>query len=59
MPAKRTIDTTSNTPGTFFLGVRLSPTQLEELTKLAEDKNLSRSAVVRELIRKAANNVAW
>jgi metal-responsive CopG/Arc/MetJ family transcriptional regulator len=59
MSAKRTIDTTNNEAGTIFIGVRLSTKQTAELDALAKLCNKSRSSLLRDLIRKAHENVTW
>jgi metal-responsive CopG/Arc/MetJ family transcriptional regulator len=59
MSAKRTIDTTNNEAGTVFIGVRLSAKQTTELDNLAKLCNQSRSGLLRDLIRKAHENVTW
>ena len=59
MSAKRTIDTTNNEAGTVFTAVRLSAKQTAELDNLAKLCNQSRSALLRDLIRKAHENVTW
>lgn len=59
MGAKRTVDTGNNETGTVFVGVRLSLKQTEQLDSLAKLTSQSRSGLLRDLIRKAHENVTW
>ena len=50
MPAKRTVDTSTNDTGTAFVGLRLSHSQVLKLDELRKTQNLNRSAMMRQLI---------
>ena len=53
MPNKRTVDPTASEASTHIIGLRVTETQLKEITDLCRIKNVKRSQLFRDLVRNA------
>ena len=53
MANKRTVDPTASEASTTIIGIRVTPTQLEQIRELCQAKGCKRSTLIRDLIRHA------
>lgn len=51
MANKRTVDPTASEASTTIIGIRVTPTQLEQIKALCEVRKCKRSTLIRDLIR--------
>lgn len=57
MANKRTVDPTGQEPSAQIVGVRLGRKHIEWLNELGQQKNMSRSTLIRHLIEQAARDL--
>lgn len=53
MPNKRTVDPTAAEASSRIIGIRVTDTQIQQIADLCEARGVKRSALIRELIRRA------
>ncbi len=54
MANKRTVDPTASEASTKIVGIRVTDTQLAQISLLCEQRNVKRSQLIRDLVRQAS-----
>ncbi len=55
MANKRTVDPTASEASTKIVGIRVTDTQLAQISLLCEQRNVKRSQLIRDLVRQAVS----